>query len=68
MAPAQWVRRLPSQRHLTPWFAPLPPRQVCVLVFVGAGSHRNEVLSADWKRGDGLTLVSAGMDDYIMVW
>ena len=42
--------------------------QVCVLVFVGAGSHRNEVLSVDWKAGEEDLLASAGMDDYIMIW
>ncbi len=39
-----------------------------MLVFVGRGSHRNEVLSVDWKAGDEDMLVSAGMDDYIMIW
>lgn len=46
--------------------------KVCVLVFVGAGSHRSEVLSLDWSTGrgeqEGPLLVSAGMDNYIMVW
>lgn len=45
---------------------------MCVLVFVGAGSHRSEVLSLDWSTGrgeqEGPLLVSAGMDNYIMVW
>lgn len=46
----------------------LPLPQVCVLVFVGEGNHRNEVLSVDWKAGDEDMLASAGMDDYIMIW
>ncbi|GAB4817599.1 hypothetical protein N2152v2_004645 [Parachlorella kessleri] len=42
--------------------------KVCVLIFVGTGSHRNEVLSVDWKAGEEDLLASAGMDDYIMIW
>ncbi len=42
--------------------------QVCALIFVGTGSHRNEVLSVDWKAGEEDLLASAGMDDYIMIW
>eukprot|EP00850_Spirogloea_muscicola_P002241 SM000008S22330 [mRNA] locus=s8:1123962:1126819:+ [translate_table: standard] len=41
---------------------------VCVLVFAGAGGHRNEVLSADFHPADQMTIASCGMDSTIKIW
>eukprot|EP00850_Spirogloea_muscicola_P005414 SM000024S07876 [mRNA] locus=s24:894549:897728:- [translate_table: standard] len=41
---------------------------VCVLVFAGAGGHRNEVLSADFHPADQMKIASCGMDSTIKIW
>ncbi|KAG0553662.1 hypothetical protein M758_12G029000 [Ceratodon purpureus] len=41
---------------------------VCVLVFAGAGGHRNEVLSVDFHGSDILQMASCGMDGSIKIW
>jgi polycomb protein EED len=41
---------------------------VCVLIFAGAGGHRNEVLSVDFHNSDILRMASCGMDNTIKIW
>ncbi|CAK9225721.1 unnamed protein product [Sphagnum troendelagicum] len=41
---------------------------VCILIFAGAGGHRNEVLSVDFHPSDILKIASCGMDNTIKIW
>lgn len=41
---------------------------VCILIFAGAGGHRNEVLSVDFHPSDVLKIASCGMDNTIKIW
>ncbi|EFJ32504.1 hypothetical protein SELMODRAFT_143777 [Selaginella moellendorffii] len=41
---------------------------VCILIFGGAGGHRNEVLSVDFHPSNTFLLASCGMDNSIKIW
>ncbi|KAG9150686.1 hypothetical protein Leryth_008145 [Lithospermum erythrorhizon] len=41
---------------------------VCILVFAGAGGHRNEVLSVDFHPSDIYRMASCGMDSTVKIW
>ncbi|XP_078175982.1 transducin/WD40 repeat-like superfamily protein isoform X4 [Carex rostrata] len=41
---------------------------ICILVFSGAGGHRNEVLSVDFHPSDIYRIASCGMDGTIKIW
>ncbi|CAN1168073.1 Polycomb group protein FIE1 [Linum perenne] len=41
---------------------------VCVLIFAGAGGHRNEVLSVDFHPSDIYRIASCGMDNTVKIW
>lgn len=41
---------------------------VCVLIFAGAGGHRNEVLSIDFHPSDIFKIASCGMDNTVKIW
>ncbi|KAF4365820.1 hypothetical protein F8388_014476 [Cannabis sativa] len=41
---------------------------ICVLIFAGAGGHRNEVLSVDFHPSDMYRIASCGMDNTVKIW
>ncbi|XP_049382515.1 polycomb group protein FERTILIZATION-INDEPENDENT ENDOSPERM [Solanum stenotomum] len=41
---------------------------ICILVFAGAGGHRNEVLSVDFHPTDIYRIASCGMDNTVKIW
>ncbi|URE07944.1 polycomb group protein [Musa troglodytarum] len=41
---------------------------ICILVFAGAGGHRNEVLSVDFHPSDIYRIASCGMDNTVKIW
>ncbi|NP_001237614.1 FIE [Glycine max] len=41
---------------------------ICILIFVGAGGHRNEVLSVDFHPSDIYRIASCGMDNTVKIW
>jgi len=41
---------------------------ICILVFAGAGGHRNEVLSVDFHPSDIERFASCGMDNTVKIW
>ncbi|GAB2277855.1 Polycomb group protein fie2 [Dionaea muscipula] len=41
---------------------------ICILVFAGAGGHRNEVLSVDFHPSDIYRISSCGMDNTVKIW
>ncbi|KAE8693418.1 Polycomb group protein FERTILIZATION-INDEPENDENT ENDOSPERM [Hibiscus syriacus] len=41
---------------------------ICILIFAGAGGHRNEVLSVDFHPSDIYRIASCGMDNTIKIW
>ncbi|KAL9679662.1 hypothetical protein QQ045_017528 [Rhodiola kirilowii] len=41
---------------------------ICVLIFAGAGGHRNEVLSVDFHPSDVYRIASCGMDNTVKIW
>ncbi|MCD7463905.1 hypothetical protein HAX54_051682 [Datura stramonium] len=41
---------------------------ICILVFAGAGGHRNEVLSVDFHPSDKYRIASCGMDNTVKIW
>ncbi|KAJ0264589.1 WD40 repeat-containing protein [Hirschfeldia incana] len=41
---------------------------ICILIFAGAGGHRNEVISVDFHPSDIHRFVSCGMDSTIKIW
>ncbi|KAI4322824.1 hypothetical protein L6164_022481 [Bauhinia variegata] len=41
---------------------------ICVLIFAGAGGHRNEVLSVDFHPSDMYRIASCGMDNTVKLW
>ncbi|KAL4201579.1 hypothetical protein AMTRI_Chr02g216830 [Amborella trichopoda] len=41
---------------------------ICVLIFAGAGGHRNEVLSVDFHPSDIYRIASCGMDNTVKIW
>ncbi|WJX10147.1 Polycomb group protein fie2 [Trifolium repens] len=41
---------------------------VCVLIFAGAGGHRNEVLSVDFHPSDICKIATCGMDNTVKIW
>ncbi|XP_062192503.1 polycomb group protein FIE2-like, partial [Phragmites australis] len=43
-------------------------RGICILIFAGAGGHRNEVLSVDFHPSDINRFASCGMDHTVKIW
>ncbi|WVZ86716.1 hypothetical protein U9M48_033459 [Paspalum notatum var. saurae] len=41
---------------------------ICILIFAGAGGHRNEVLSVDFHPSDIERFASCGMDNTVKIW
>ncbi|KAG6397824.1 hypothetical protein SASPL_139272 [Salvia splendens] len=41
---------------------------ICILIFAGAGGHRNEVLSVDFHPSDIYRIASCGMDNTVKIW
>ncbi|GMN56181.1 hypothetical protein TIFTF001_025306 [Ficus carica] len=41
---------------------------ICILIFAGAGGHRNEVLSVDFHPSDKFRIASCGMDNTVKIW
>ncbi|KAF6159434.1 hypothetical protein GIB67_032205 [Kingdonia uniflora] len=41
---------------------------ICILIFAGAGGHRNEVLSVDFHPSDMYRIASCGMDNTVKIW
>ncbi|EOY12578.1 Transducin/WD40 repeat-like superfamily protein isoform 3 [Theobroma cacao] len=41
---------------------------ICILIFAGAGGHRNEVLSVDFHPSDIHRIASCGMDNTVKIW
>ncbi|KAL2927337.1 Polycomb group protein FIE1 [Bienertia sinuspersici] len=41
---------------------------ICILIFAGAGGHRNEVFSVDFHPSDINRIASCGMDNTIKIW
>ncbi|KAJ7981616.1 polycomb group protein FERTILIZATION-INDEPENDENT ENDOSPERM [Quillaja saponaria] len=41
---------------------------ICILIFAGAGGHRNEVLSVDFHSSDIYRIASCGMDNTVKIW
>ncbi|GAB2210637.1 hypothetical protein Droror1_Dr00015910 [Drosera rotundifolia] len=41
---------------------------ICILIFAGAGGHRNEVLSVDFHPSDMHKIASCGMDNTVKIW
>ncbi|GJN39733.1 hypothetical protein PR202_gb28869 [Eleusine coracana subsp. coracana] len=41
---------------------------ICILIFAGAGGHRNEVLSVDFHPSDINRFASCGMDNTVKIW
>ncbi|KAK3199479.1 hypothetical protein Dsin_022894 [Dipteronia sinensis] len=41
---------------------------ICILIFSGAGGHRNEVLSVDFHPSDIYRIASCGMDNTVKIW
>ncbi|KOM26351.1 hypothetical protein LR48_Vigan252s006300 [Vigna angularis] len=41
---------------------------ICILIFAGAGAHRNEVLSVDFHPSDIYRICSCGMDTTVKIW
>ncbi|PAN34236.1 hypothetical protein PAHAL_6G076500 [Panicum hallii] len=41
---------------------------ICILVFAGAGGHRNDVLSVDFHPNDITCFASCGMDNTVKIW
>ncbi|CAL5011196.1 unnamed protein product [Urochloa decumbens] len=41
---------------------------ICILIFSGAGGHRNQVLSVDFHPSDKTCFVSCGMDTTVKIW
>ncbi|KAM0040281.1 putative transcription factor WD40-like family [Helianthus debilis subsp. tardiflorus] len=41
---------------------------ICILIFAGAGGHRNEVLSVDFHPSDVYRIASCGMDGTVKIW
>ncbi|XP_073148413.1 polycomb group protein FIE1-like isoform X2 [Henckelia pumila] len=42
--------------------------EICILIFSGAGRHRNEVLSVDLHPSDMYRIASCGMDNNVKIW
>ncbi|WVZ00225.1 hypothetical protein V8G54_026294 [Vigna mungo] len=41
---------------------------ICILIFAGAGGHRNEILSVDFHPSDIYRICSCGMDTTVKIW
>ncbi|WVZ95193.1 hypothetical protein U9M48_040989 [Paspalum notatum var. saurae] len=41
---------------------------ICILIFTGAGGHRNDVLSVDFHPSDIKCFASCGMDNTVRIW
>ncbi|KAF3658785.1 Polycomb group protein FIE1 [Capsicum annuum] len=41
---------------------------ICIMIFAGAGGHRNEVLSVDFHPSDIHRIASCGMDNTVKIW
>nr|WEG85327.1 fertilization-independent endosperm [Picea abies]WJW72926.1 polycomb repressive complex 2 subunit [Picea abies] len=41
---------------------------ICILIFAGAGGHRNEVLSVDFHPSELYRIASCGMDNTVKIW
>ncbi|BAT92422.1 hypothetical protein LR48_Vigan05g145300 [Vigna angularis] len=41
---------------------------ICILIFSGAGGHRNEILSVDFHPSDIYRICSCGMDNTVKIW
>ncbi|QCE09814.1 polycomb group protein FERTILIZATION-INDEPENDENT ENDOSPERM-like [Vigna unguiculata] len=41
---------------------------ICILIFAGAGGHRNEILSVDFHPSDIYRIASCGMDNTVKIW
>ncbi|KAJ1267159.1 hypothetical protein BS78_07G035300, partial [Paspalum vaginatum] len=41
---------------------------ICILIFAGAGGHRNDVLSVDFHPSDIKCFASCGMDNTVRIW